>query len=116
MDFDLNNLKLHHYFGGDRKVLFHSEPGYRCYLIDLGNGEALVEEEWDGLEELFESNSSMRNSFSNTSRHGDMVQIASVPLWLQRKWEEDCRGDPECIRRKLNDPDYAKFRTNGWSI
>ena len=116
MDFDPNSLTVLDLFGNDRTILFHSEPGYRVYLTLLTDGQVLVEEEHDGLEELFNSNAAEAAAFSKTGSHGDMVKVASVPRWVHTMWQEQCNGDPACIKRKLNDPDNAKFRTNGWRV
>lgn len=116
MDFDPTTLKLHHLFGDDKTILFHQEPGYRVYLTRVGIDQVAVQEEWDGLEELLASNAAASADFNRNDKHGDMVQVASVPRWVDAMWTEQCRGDPECIRRKLNDPDNAKFRTNSWRV
>ena len=116
MDFDPTQLKLHHYMGSDTTVLAHSEPGYRVYVTRISADQAVIQEEWDGLEELLDSNAAASADFNRNGSHGDMVQIASVPRWVQTMWEQQCKGDPECIRRKLNDPDNAKFRTNTWRV
>lgn len=124
MNFDLTKLTALDMFEDTRRFLFHSEPGYRCYLTLLSNGDGLVEEEWDGLEELFDMNAAESAAFSNTGSHGDMVKMASVPRWKVAQWEDEaaakCNGDPDCqkayIKRKLNDPDNSKFRTNSWRV
>ena len=116
MNLDINSLTVLDLFGDDRRILFHSEPGYRCYLTRVTDGQVIIDEEWDGLEEQLEMNAAERAAFSNNSSHGDMVKVASVPRWVQAMWEDQCKGDPECIKRKLNDPDNVKFRTNSWRV
>jgi len=116
MNFDPNTLTALDMFEDTRRFLFHSEPGYRVYLTLLTNGEGLVEEEYDGLEELFDLNAAEAAAFSKTGSHGDIVHHGRVPRWVYAMWEEQCKGDMECIKRKLNDPDNAKFRTNSWRV
>jgi hypothetical protein len=124
MNFDPTKLTGLDLFEDTRRFLLHSEPGYRAYLTLLTNGDGLVEEEWDGLEELFHLNAAEAAAFSNTGSHGDIVKMASVPRWKVAQWEDEadaqCSGDPDCkrkhIRNKLNDADNSKFRTNSWRV
>lgn len=96
-----------------RTVLHINEPGYRVWLTNLGNGEMLVQEEWPDVQALLDHNAEEAAEFSRTSKLGDCVKVASVPVWKMNQWEAEGARDKEVLRRKLNDPDNAKFRTNG---
>lgn len=115
-DFDPSTLTNADLFGDQRRILFIDEPGYRCYLHNLGNGQMAVEEEWPDLQALFDHNAEEANDFNPNGKHGDFVKVASIPQWMLNSWESEAGRDKEWIRRKLNDPDNAKFRTNGWRL
>jgi hypothetical protein len=69
------------------------------------------------LQALVDQNKREANAFSRTSSHGPSVKVASIPIILffelQRK---GIANDPVAIRRFLNDPDNAHFRTNDWRL
>lgn len=96
-----------------RTVLHINEPGYRVWLTNNGDGTMSVTEEWPDIEALLEHNAAEAAEFSQTGKLGDMVKVASVPRWMVNQWEQESNRDKEYLRRKLNDPDNAKFRVNG---
>lgn len=99
-------------FHDTRTVLYINEPGYRVWLTNLGNGQMAVQEEWPDFQALLDHNAEEAAAFNRNSLHGDIVKVASVPEWKVNQWEAEST-DKELLRRKLNDPDNAKFRTNG---
>ncbi|MBW6421610.1 hypothetical protein KX729_09175 [Rhizobium sp. XQZ8] len=113
---NLDNFTNGDMFHDTRTVLFIDEPGYRVWLTNLGNGEMAVQEQWPDVKALLDHNAAEAAEFSRNQKLGDMVKVASVPQWLVNQWEEETQGDKALLRRKLNDPDNAKFRTNGMRV
>lgn len=117
---DINNLQLGDMFHDTRTILWINEPGYRVWLTNNGNGTMSVMEEWPDLQALFDHNAEEANSFSRNQKLGDIVKQASVPQWLVNQWEEEAgttiTQDRMLLRRKLNDPDNAKFRVNSLKV
>lgn len=101
---------------GATRIPLYDEPNYKAWIHRLPDGNLVIEEEYPALDGLFDANKSDANAFNANGSHGDMVKVASIPHWLVRRWEEETRGDPIAMRRKLNDPDNAKFRTNNWRL
>lgn len=113
---DINSLTLGDMFHDTRTILFINEPGYRVWLTNLGNGQMSVQEEWPDFQALIDHNAEEAAQFSRNEKHGDFVKVASVPTWMVNQWEDEGARDREYLRRKLNDPDNAKFRVNDWRL
>jgi len=94
------------------RLLYIDEPGYRVWLTRNGD-TIVVTEEWPDVQALLDSNAAIANDFSKNQKLQDFQQVASVPQWMINQWENEGGRDKEYLRRKLNDPDNAKFRTNG---
>ncbi|SCX36036.1 hypothetical protein [Agrobacterium rosae] len=73
--------------------------------------------EWKHVSALLEDNQSAANAFSRSSRLGDNVQVASVPMGVYQRWvSEGIVDDPVALARRLNDAEYRKFRTNNLQV
>lgn len=97
------------------RILWEDTPTRRVWLIR--DGDKIYIDTEDKVDVIIDENQRIANDFSYTGSHGDIVQVAGVPsalyfdLLRQGKTE-----DREAYRRFLNDPDYAKFRTNSWTV
>ncbi|TVZ72838.1 hypothetical protein BCL32_1025 [Rhizobium mongolense USDA 1844] len=69
------------------------------------------------VDALLAANCAEANEFSKTSKHGELVKVASVPTALHYQWQaEGITRDDKALSRRLNDSDLAKFRTNSWRL
>jgi hypothetical protein len=69
------------------------------------------------LQAQFEANAAEAADFNATGKHSGMVKVAGIPSTLYFEWlKEGIIDDPVALRRKLNDSDFSKFRTNSWVI
>ncbi|WP_246691002.1 hypothetical protein [Neorhizobium alkalisoli] len=77
----------------------------------------IVTTEWKSVQALLDSNSNESAEFNQTGKHGDIVKVAGIPIGLYFDWKrQGITDDPEALRRRLNDRDFSKFRTNDWSL
>lgn len=72
--------------------------------------------EWR-IDPLIEANKAEANSFSRSSGLGDLQKVASVPMGVYQKWDKDgIVEDKQAFARRLNNADYAAFRTNNLKV
>jgi len=99
--------------------LFEETPEYKVWITRDGD-KLIITTEYndDVIKALMDQNQREANAFSATGSHGDIVKVASIPTGLYYEWQrQGITQDKEAMRRRLNDSDYAKFRTtSGWSL
>lgn len=97
------------------KILWEETPTRRVWLIR--DGDKIYIDTEDKVDAILAENQRLESEFNYTGSHGEVVHVASVPtalyfdLMKQGKTE-----DREAYHRFLNDPDFAKFRTNNWTV
>ncbi|CVI61023.1 hypothetical protein CFBP4996_15340 [Agrobacterium leguminum] len=65
------------------------------------------------LQAIFDQNAEEAAAFSRTGKLGSQVKVASIPTTLYNHWKKlGIMDDNRLLKRKLNDSDYSKFRTN----
>lgn len=98
------------------RVLWSNDEDKTIWLVRDGDLMEIITE-WKNLSALFDANAAEAAEFSRTGKHGDMQKIASIPKGLYADWQrQGITADPEAMRRRLNDGDYSKFRTNDWRL
>lgn len=74
------------------------------------------------IEAIMEANKRDRIEGDGWTENRDMRHVARIPLIVLEQWAKEaglkpfCQEMTEVIRRKLNDPDNAFFRTGGGQI
>lgn len=97
-------------------IVWEDTPDYTVTLIRDGD-KLIVKTDYKNIQAMLDSNAAEANDFSKTGRHSDVVKVAGIPIGLYFDWKrEGITEDPEAMRRRLNDSDFAKFRTNNWII
>lgn len=93
-------------------IIYEDNPFFTIYLISDGE-KIYVHTVSKGGDELLDDNVREQNEFSSTRKMSNCVKVASVPLVEHWNWErEGVTKEQDRLRRRLNDPDYRKFRTN----
>ncbi|MEB2843805.1 hypothetical protein [Endobacterium cereale] len=109
-DFKVGDLVRH------GSLMWEDTPEYTVWLTRDGDNIKITTE-WKTVQALLDANVAEANDFSNTGKHSDIVKVAGVPIGLYFEWQQEgITDDPEAMRRRLNDGDYSKFRTNGWRL
>ncbi|TQX87143.1 MULTISPECIES: hypothetical protein [unclassified Rhizobium] len=68
---------------------------------------------WKNVSAVLEANLAEAKEFSRTGKLSELVKVASVPIGLHYDWKaKGYTEDPVKMARLLNDPDFAKLRTN----
>jgi hypothetical protein len=77
-------------------------------------GKHVVEDIYHkNFQSVLDQNQAEANEFSRSGKLGENVKLASVPLSVHMAWQaEGLLDDDKAFARRLNDPDYAKFRVN----
>lgn len=99
-------------------ILWEETPEYKVWMTRDGD-KLIITTEYkpDVIKALLDQNQREANAFNASGSHGDLVKVASVPTGLYYDWQrQGITQDPEAMRRRLNDADYSKFRTNSWSL
>jgi len=69
------------------------------------------------VQALIDQNAAEAADFNATGKLSNMVKVAGIPAELYFQWlREGIVDDPKALARRLNDPDYAKFRTNSLKV
>lgn len=99
-------------------ILWEETPEYRVWITRDGDKMYFTTEyNSDILQALFDQNQRESNAFNKSGSHGELVKVASVPVGLYHEWQrQGITDDEEAMRRRLNDADYSKFRTNDWRL
>lgn len=113
---DNNTLSLGDLLPQNGTLLWSEDDEKTIWLVRDGDKMEIVTE-WKSLSALFDANAQEAAEFSRTGSHGDLQKIASIPKGLFAEWrKEGITDDPIAMARRLNDPDFGKFRTNSWVI
>jgi hypothetical protein len=114
---NIEEFKIGDMFVDRKTILFINRPDYKCWLTNNGDGNILVTEEWPDVQSLLDHNAEEAADFSRTSKLRDVVKVASIPLGIYAQWQkEGIDQDRVLLRRKLNDANFAKFRTNSLTV
>ncbi|MCZ7926187.1 MULTISPECIES: hypothetical protein [Rhizobium/Agrobacterium group] len=100
------------------RIKVHETAEYELYWVRDGDLVKTVPvPKKSFMTELFEKNKEARNEFSNTSKLGNQVRVAQIPLWLYMRLERSgIVEDKKTFARLLNDPNYANFRVNNLRV
>lgn len=97
-------------------VVFEDTPDYTIYMTRDGD-KIIITTEWKNIAAVLDHNRAEANDWSSSGSHGDLVKVASIPQGLYYDWQKQgITEDPEAMRRRLNDSNYAYLRTNNWRI
>jgi hypothetical protein len=92
----------------------HWVSPYHKVVMERDGEKVNVREEFFD-EPLIAQNQKVRNEFNKNGSHGDFVEMAEFSqgafFALQKQGRMDYDAD---IRKVLNDPQYAGYRTNDW--
>lgn len=92
---------------------YWATPYHKVVMEKDGYNVNLRHEFFD--EPLFEQNQKVRNEFNKNGSHGDFVEMAEFSPGAFFALQQQGRMDyDEDIRKVLNDPNYAGYRTNDW--
>lgn len=100
------------YSGDWRLISDNPVLGVRQFRLDIGDGQYVVKTEHYVTDALLDLNAERRAAQAGRA-WGDGQLVASVPLNVA--WKDLMQAvnekDEAHVRRWLNDPDHAKFRT-----
>lgn len=95
-------------------ITWEDTPDYTITITRISDTQAQIDTIYKNIETLLAVNAEQANNFSKTGKLGDTVKAASIPTGIYYQWQkEGITDDPEAMKRRLNDPTYSKFRTNG---
>ena len=118
---DAEKLTAGSLFPEGSEFLIHQERDARGIVCKqvwaVSKGTHVVYETRESADALLDANKAEQALFSQHSRKGSMMKVASVPTSLVLQWDREQRS-PEDRARFLNDPDNAKFRTTNptWRV
>lgn len=118
MDFNSNELLVGDLVADGQRILWEETPEYKVWMTREGDKLYITTEyNSDLIAALLDKNRQEKNDFNKTGSHGSIVKVASVPVGLYYEWQrQGITDDEEAMRRRLNDADYSKFRTNDWRL
>lgn len=97
-------------------ICWEDTPEYTVWITRDGD-QMRVTTEWKSVQSMLDGNAAEAAEFSATGKHGDIQKVAGIPIGLYFDWQrQGITDDPEAMRRRLNDGDFAKFRTNTWKL
>jgi len=97
---------------GRDRIIWEWTPDYRIDLVRRIDG-IHIETYYLSLDAVFAENAEAAADFSETSKLSDLQRVANIPIGLHHQWKkEGIIDDPDRLKRRLNDGDYAKVRTN----
>lgn len=97
-------------------ICWEDTPDYTVWLTRDGD-KMVVTTEYKNVAALLDANQAEANDFNQTGKHGDVVKVAGIPIGLYFDWKrQGITDDPEALRRRLNNGDFSKFRTNDWKL
>lgn len=95
-------------------ITWSDTPDYTITITRISDTEAQIDTFYKNLEAMLAVNQAEANEWSRSGKLGDVVKSASIPTGVYYQWKaEGITEDPEAMKRRLNDPNYSKFRTNG---
>ncbi|RVO54943.1 hypothetical protein [Sinorhizobium meliloti] len=113
---DSENLTLGDLLPTEGCYLWSDDPEKTVYIFRDGDVMGF-RTHWKSLSALFDANAAEAAAFSRTGTHGDIQKIASIPKPVFYDWrDQGITDDPDALRRRLNDGDFSKFRTNDWRL
>lgn len=97
-------------------IVWEDTPDYTVTLIRDGD-KIIVKTDYKNIQAMLDANAQEAADFNQTGKHSDVVKVAGIPIGLYFDWKrEGITDDPEAMKRRLNDADYAKFRVNNWRL
>lgn len=100
----------------DGTLLLEDTHDYTVWLI-RDDDKIIIQTDWKNVQALLDANAAEAAEFNRTGNHGNMVKVAGIPIGLYFDWlRQGITDDPEAMRRRLNDSDFSKFRTNNWRL
>lgn len=79
--------------------------------------EIHVHTEWKNVAAVLKRNAEIAADFSRNQKLGDIVQVANIPIGMYYQWQDEgVIDDDERLKRRLNDAEFAKLRTNNLVI
>lgn len=97
-------------------LVWEDTPDYTVILIRDGD-KIIVRTEYKNIQSLLDANAQEAAEFNQTGKHSDIQKVAGIPIGLYFDWKrQGIIDDKEALRRRLNDGDFRKFRTNNWSL
>lgn len=98
----------------DTPILLDSDPIERSddILHFMAGGDEFAIQTIVDVEPLIESNKARFNAHDERTPFGDMPMVASIPnvIWFELE-KQGITRDPKRLKKWLNDPDNAAFRT-----
>ncbi|NTB86855.1 hypothetical protein [Agrobacterium tumefaciens] len=101
---------------GRDRFIFKETNDVRIDFVRRGD-EIHIETYYKTMQAVFDENASLAADFSKNTQLSNLERVASIPTGLYYEWsKEGIIDDPERLKRRLNDSDFAKVRTNGLVI
>jgi len=95
------------------KAEYWPTPYHKVIMVKDGFNVNVHHEFYD--DPLIEQNQKAKNAFNKNGSHGDFVEMAEFSTGAFFALQKQGRMDyDEDIRKVLNDPKYAGYRTNDW--
>lgn len=110
--FDPSKLEFGDLMGDANTLLWEDTADCTTWLKREGDDQIRVIKEWKNVGALLEANAREAAEWSRSQGLGSLAKVASIPMGVWAQWEaEGITDDPVAMARRLNDPDYAKFKT-----
>ncbi|MCZ7931083.1 hypothetical protein O9X90_02065 [Agrobacterium leguminum] len=101
---------------GRDRFIFKETDDVRIDFVKRGD-EIHIETYYKTLQAVLDENASVAAEFSRNTQLSNLERVANIPIGLYYEWsKEGIIDDPERLKRRLNDADFAKVRTNGLVI
>ncbi|MFD1326753.1 hypothetical protein [Mycoplana ramosa] len=96
-------------------LLWEDTPTHTVWLTR--DGDKLHITTVQKVQAIIDANAQEAAEFNQTGSHGNLVKVASIPTSLYFAWQrEGITEDPNAMKKRLNNGDLAKFRTNNWRL
>jgi len=94
----------------------NAETRLRQRLLEDGEGNLTLHTQQD-VTDIVEANKAALNATDKHAKWGEMTRVASIPLSIFYSPEfQKISKDPAALKRWLNDPENAAFRTRGGQV
>ncbi|AQS63190.1 hypothetical protein G6M17_07775 [Agrobacterium tumefaciens] len=106
---------------GRDRIVWKDTPDVRVDMVRRGD-EIHIETYYKTIQAVFDENAEAAANFSRNSQLNTLQHVAHIPTGLYYEWQKegiiDNPDDPEkkLLKRRLNDSDFSKVRTNGLVI
>lgn len=95
-----------------REFSYDPFTGVRTIFHASDDGDSFVLEKQQDVSGIVEFNKAQLNAHTSLDRWGDGKKVASIPMAVYAEWVATGKDkDPAFIKRWLNDPANAHFRT-----